>query len=131
MYQASAHIGPTKYQCLVTWRNGQILTDEPPELGGTDSGPDPMSLLLASLASCTLITLRMYIDQKQWDIPELSIDIILQQNKENGLESTFLRTIHVPDSVTEEQKKRIESIAHKCPVSKLLAADIRLEVTVP
>ena len=130
MYQASAKIGTTKYQCLVTWRNGQILTDEPPELGGTDSGPDPMSLLLASLASCTLITLRMYIDQKQWDIPELTIDITLHQNKENGLESTFQRVIHVPETVTEDQKKRLENIAHKCPVSKLLAADIRLDVAV-
>ena len=51
-------IGSTKYQCSIEWRNGTILSDEPVSSGGQDTGPDPYTLLLSSLISCTLITLK-------------------------------------------------------------------------
>ncbi|ADU51859.1 OsmC family protein [Thermaerobacter marianensis DSM 12885] len=36
-------------------RNFEIKADEPSDLGGTDSAPDPVELLLASLATCFAI----------------------------------------------------------------------------
>jgi len=45
-----------------------LIADEPASLGGTDPGQDPCTLVLSSLASCKLITLRMYIDRKSWDL---------------------------------------------------------------
>ena len=61
-------IAKKKYQCTIEWRNGKFIADEPPSIGGEDSGPDPYTLLLSSLASCKLITLRMYIDRKGWEL---------------------------------------------------------------
>src|SRR4030095_1893589 len=66
-----ATIGNEKYQCAIEWRNGKFIADEPVMSGGKDSGPDPYALLLSSLASCALITMRMYIDRKGWDISEV------------------------------------------------------------
>ena len=63
-------IGTQKYLCNITWRNGQFLMDEPENVGGKDLGMDPFSTLLASLAGCTLSTLRMYIDRKEWISPK-------------------------------------------------------------
>ena len=70
-------IGTQKYLCTISWRNGKLLMDEPESVGGNDLGPDPYSTLLASLAGCTLSTLRMYIDRKGWDIPEIKISLNL------------------------------------------------------
>ena len=49
----TAYLGPKPYQVEVKWRAGTFLLDEPVAMGGGDTGPDPYSALLASLAACT------------------------------------------------------------------------------
>jgi len=122
-------IGTQKYLCTIFWRNGQLLMDEPENLGGRDLGPDPFSTLLASLAGCTLSTLRMYIDRKGWDIPEIKISLNLFQETHTELETTIARTLSFSGNVSEEQKERLLVIADKCPISKLLNGKITINTT--
>jgi len=120
-------IGTTKYQCVIEWRNGQFIGDEPEKNGGKDTGPDPFTLLLSSLATCTLITLRMYIDRKGWNIPEIKVNTNLWQSKEGDTMTTFIdRDISFPVGTDPEQKNRLLDIAAQCPVSKLLEGNIKV-----
>jgi putative redox protein len=52
-----------------------IYADEPEELGGTDEGMTPGALLLASLGSCTAITMRMYADRKNISLDAIKIEL--------------------------------------------------------
>lgn len=113
-------IGTQKYLCKISWRNGEFLMDEPENIEGKDLGPDPYTTLLASLAGCTLSTLRMYIDRKGWDIPEINIALNMSQEISPELETTISRTISFSNEITDEQKERLLLIAEKCPVSKIL-----------
>ena len=122
-------IGTQKYLCSISWRNGTLLMDEPENVGGQNIGPDPFSSFLASLAGCTLSTLRMYIDRKGWDIPEIHISLNLAQELNPELETTISRVITFPDTVTDEQKERLLLIAEKCPISKILKNKITINTT--
>lgn len=122
-------IGTQKYLCTISWRNGELLMDEPESVGGKDLGPDPFSTFLASLAGCTLSTLRMYIDRKGWDIPEIKISLNLYQETETELETTISRTIYFSGNVSDEQKERLLVIADKCPISKILKNKITINTT--
>lgn len=113
-------IGTQKYLCKISWRNGEFLMDEPESIEGKDLGPDPYTTLLASLAGCTLSTLRMYIDRKGWDIPEINIALNMSQEISPELETTISRTISFSNEISDEQKERLLLIAEKCPVSKIL-----------
>ncbi len=113
-------IGTQKYLCTLTWRNGTLLMDEPQSVGGNDLGPDPYTALLASLAACTLSTLRMYIDRKGWEIPEIHIALNLSQQRNESIETTFTRNISFNSEVSQEQKEHLLRIAEKCPVSLIL-----------
>ena len=113
-------IGLQKYLCTITWRNGTITMDEPITIEGRDLGPDPYSTLLASLAGCTLSTLRMYIDRKGWDIPEIHVSLNFKLNTEGEFSTNINREISFSKEVPEDQKQRLLIIASKCPVSKIL-----------
>ena len=122
-------IGTQKYLCTIFWRNGELLMDEPESVGGSDIGPDPFSTFLASLAGCTLSTLRMYIDRKGWDIPEIKISLNLSQETNENIETTISRTITFLGNVSDEQKERLLIIADKCPISKVLKGSITINTT--
>ncbi len=122
-------IGTQKYLCTISWRNGELLMDEPESLGGNDIGPDPFSTFLASLGGCTLSTLRMYIDRKGWNIPEIRISLNLHQQADEQLTTTISRTVSFSGTVSEEQQERLLVIADKCPISKLLKGNIIINAT--
>lgn len=122
-----ASIGNAHYQCTVEWRNGQFLADEPVLTGGQDLGPDPYTLLLSSLASCTLITLRMYIDRKGLDVASISVNAnLFQYTKEEQTVTVIDRDIRFEGPIDDEQKEKLNEIAKACPISKLLSGPIEV-----
>src|SRR5688572_33186923 len=48
----------------------QLIADEPFPVG-TDTGPSPYELLLASLGACTSMPLRLYATRKGWDLQRI------------------------------------------------------------
>jgi putative redox protein len=123
--------GIEKYQCTIEWRSGNFIADEPPASGGKDAGPDPHTLLLSSIVSCTLITLRMYIDRKGWNIPNIAVNANWYQEKKDEKIITIIdRDIIFLSPVDEEKKLRLQEIASQCPISKILENETKVRTFV-
>ena len=105
-----------------------VIADEPQEMGGKNLGFSPSELLAASLASCTLITLRMYINRKQWEVSEINIKIDFEKDAEQNV-ALFTRKIEVIGEIDEIQKQRLETIANSCPIHKTLTHSIEIKTT--
>jgi len=123
-------IGSQNYLCTIIWENGAFFMDEPKDAGGEDLGPNPYSLLMASLAGCTLATLKMYIDRKEWELINFSVSLNFYQtiNEETKEFTTHItRKIKFNQAVSEEQEKKLLLIAKKCPVSKILENKIEID----
>ena len=103
-----------------------LVADEPKDLGGTDSGPSPQDLLAASLASCTAITVRMYADRKGWDIGPIEVEADYEP-AERGAPTRFHMTLRLPDSLSPEQRERLEVIAAKCPIHRVLEGEVMFD----
>ena len=124
-------IGTAKYQCKIEWRNGRFIADEPESSGGKDEGPDPFTLLLSSLTACTLVTLRMYIDRKGWDVSAIAVNTNMYQEIKEGKTLTIIdRDLLFLSPLTDEQKVRLQEIAAQCPVSKILEGEIKIRTFV-
>lgn len=103
-----------------------ILTgDEPVKAGGQDAGPGAHQFLLASLGSCMAITLRMYVQRKEWNVTKISVHLNIERDKEAVEETNIIyKKVLIEGDITEEQRNRLMSIAEKCPVHKLLSGKI-------
>jgi putative redox protein len=104
-----------------------ITVDEPTSNGGGDTGPSPTSLLLAALASCTSITLRMYADRKSWDLGGVRVGLKLLRK---GDAERIERTIHFGAALSPEQVARLLEIADKTPVTKKLKTGVPIATRV-
>ncbi|MFN8216099.1 MAG: OsmC family protein [Solirubrobacterales bacterium] len=104
-----------------------LVLDEPEAVGGADLGPKPTLLLASSLAGCTAITLELYAERKGWDLGEVRVDVDVEFDK--SLPQSFEVTIHLSGELDEEQRERLLTIAAKCPVHKVLAAETTVRVS--
>ncbi len=57
----------------VTIRSHAVVIDEPTQIGGGDSGPTPVEMLLAALAACQEITYKGYATALGIDIKRVAI----------------------------------------------------------
>jgi putative redox protein len=97
----------------------EIVVDEPPTDGGTDTGPRPTQLLASSLAGCTAITIELYADRKGWELPTLEVVVDMQSDAERN-PTHFAVEVVLPAGLDDEQRRKLMVIAEKCPVHKLL-----------
>ncbi|HEV7614752.1 MAG TPA: OsmC family protein [Solirubrobacterales bacterium] len=104
-----------------------LIVDEPPDRGGTDTGPRPTLLLAASLAGCTAITVEMYADRKGWDVGAVEVDVDVAYD--GTVPSTYAVALKLPRELSEEQRRRLLVIAAKCPVHKVLVGEASVTVS--
>lgn len=103
-----------------------LRVDEPPDAGGTDTGPRPTQLLGASLAGCIAITVEMYAQRKGWDVGAVEVDV--EMTYEGPVPSSFEVGVKLPGELDDEQRRRLLVIATKCPVHKVLAGEAHVSV---
>ncbi len=113
-----------------------LLTDEPASLGGEGAGPDPYTLLLAALGSCISMTLTLYARRKGW--PLARVRVRLRQRRVHakdcaacgGGAGDFIhhveRAVELEGDLTDEQRARLQEIAHRCPVHRTLTSEIAI-----
>ena len=119
----------------VRYGEGQtLIIDEPKGLGGEGVGPDPYTLLLSALGGCISMTVTLYARRKGWPLSRVTVR--LRQGRIHAKDCTecaantegfvhrIERAVTVEGDLTDEQRARLQEIAHKCPVHKTLTSQI-------
>lgn len=119
--------GENGYAQHVSTSAHEITSDEPVRRGGTNIGPSPFELLLASLGACTAITLRMYSERKAWNLGTIQVRLRLLNY---GDDQRIERTISLSAALEAHHKERLLEIANKTPVTKALATGVRIETSI-
>jgi putative redox protein len=112
-----------------------LIGDEPESEGGTNQGPAPVKMALGALASCTSMTVKLYIQHKGWEVGDIETDVYydislikdkdkLSEEERKYVVNSRLRKIRkvvkVDGDFDDDQLKRIRIIAGKCPVNLMM-----------
>ncbi len=129
----------TNVQVRIQSGRHEFIADEP--LGiGDDAGPDPYSLLLSSLAACTIMTVKMYAKRKDWPLEDVEISLNTHkvhakdcedcESDPNARVDVIERQISFSGDLTQNQIDRLTDIAGKCPVHRTLTSETVIRTTV-
>lgn len=101
-----------------------IRIDASPEIGGKNSGPRPMELLIMGLAGCSSIDVLMILNKHRIEVKDYSVEV--DADREKVEEANLFKSIHMKFKVKgdfkEEQVKRAIdlSLEKYCSVAKTL-----------
>lgn len=129
MQDVKAMIGKDRYKTIIRSDSNMIMADEPKEAGGTDLGFSPDELMAASLAACTVITLRMYADRKKWSLDSVDLTVSIEWDKVNS-RTVMRKSLRLNGNLGTEERRRLREIADKCPTHKMLQHPIIIDTEV-
>lgn len=128
MAHATGSIGSVHYATSIDAGGHLLVSDEPVAAGGANAGPAPYDLLLAGLCACTVITLRMYADRKQWPLQKLTVRLHYSRGADKS--ERIDRELEFEGDLTDEQRARMADIAERTPVTLTLKGGLQIVTTI-
>jgi uncharacterized OsmC-like protein len=114
------------YRCRVPIRDFEVLVDEPTESGGTDTGPKPTELLLASLGACFALAVVHAVRKRGQELADVSVRV---RGEYQG--AGFARiTVEARSSQPELVRSVLDRAIRTCYVSNTMTGDPEIEYRV-
>ena len=124
-------VGGEGFRIDVAARDFNMIVDQPPAMGGVNSGPNPLEYALASLASCMVTVGKIIAKQERIDLRGMSakiegdveVDVLMGKNKElrAGFLDIRMELVIDADMTAEEKHAFVEKIENRCPISDMIA----------
>lgn len=124
----------------VVSRDFEITLDEPAELGGTDTGMNPVEALLGSLAACKSIVVRAFARKYRIKLKSVRVEVegdldpdgFLGLNKEAKIGFSEIRSHFLieADNTEEEIATFIDFVERNCPVQDTLTKVAKITHTI-
>ena len=97
-----------------------IKTDQPKHEGGDESAPEPFSLFIASIGTCTGFYVLSFCQERNIPTADINLLLKIEENKETHMTKKITIEIQVQDDFPENYKKAIIKAASLCTVKKHL-----------
>jgi len=105
-----------------------IATDQPKELGGTDSAPTPFDLFVASIATCAGIYVLGFCQARGLSTEGLGLTQRVEYDSETNLPRRMVLELQLPKGFPEKYRTAIVRAAERCKVKQTIAAQPTFEV---
>lgn len=107
----------------------KIETDAPKDNNGRGEKFSPTDLVGAALTSCILTTMAMVAERDGHSLLNAKGEVEKEMNASPRKIASLRVTLTLPKSIPEDYRKKLEHIAHTCPVHRSLSPDVQIPLT--
>ena len=110
--------------CQTAFTNGDqsSIGDLPVAKGGAGRGFGPHELLEAALATCMVMTVRMYADKHHLPLTSVNCEVRIDRSAVES--ATLFCALTLEGNLTTEQRNLLHEAAIRCPVARSLTGRI-------
>jgi putative redox protein len=124
---AARHVGGDRF--CVRIREHKIVLDQPIDDGGTDTGPTPTELFVASLAACVGHYARRYLARHGLAEAGLRVEAKYEMSAKRPARVTEVQLrVHVPDQVPVDRLPALLAVASHCTLHHTLETPPRVDI---
>lgn len=102
------------------FNNFTVKTDQPIRSGGTGTAPDPFSVFISSIGTCTGIYVLSFCKQRNIPTDNIHLSLRSDWNENKKLIETIQLDIHVGKDFPEKYKDALMKVASLCTVKRHL-----------
>jgi len=106
-----------------------IKTDQPKKEGGESSAPEPFSLFLTSIGTCTGIYVLNFCQNRNISTDELKMILRTEKDSETHMIKKITIEIYLPKEFPDAYKNAILKTASLCSVKKHLEIPPTIDIT--
>lgn len=123
------HLGGMSFAAQV--RGHRIVVDQPLKVGGGDSAPTPIELLISSLGCCVAFYVQQFCHSRSLPYQGMQVEVVPQSS--GGRIDRFTVRVIMPEPLPERETALLERVARTCPAHATLAhgADIAVGIEQP
>ena len=102
------------------YKDFTIKTDQPEHGGGDGSSPEPFSLFVASIGTCTGVYVLNFCQKRKIPTENIKLVLKMEKSKETNMINKINIEIQVPEVFPDNYKNAIIKSAGLCSVKKHL-----------
>ena len=125
MEVTASYLGDSRFE--VKSREHRLISDQPIDNGGAETGPTPPEFLLASLASCTAYYAAQYLNARQLPAGDLKVRVKAEKAQQPARLASF-RIEVTPPGLDDRHEAGILRAAKACLIHNTLLGQPAIEV---
>ncbi|MES2518062.1 MAG: OsmC family protein [Bacteroidota bacterium] len=128
----TTYLGDLRTESIHLQSGSQLITDAPTDNMGKGEAFSPTDLLATATGTCMLTTMAIVAQRDEIELVGSSVDVtkIMSQTPPRRVARLEINLkLKTNIVLSEEQVKKLENTAHKCPVSLSLHPDVEQVVS--
>ncbi|MBU0498332.1 MAG: OsmC family protein [Candidatus Thermoplasmatota archaeon] len=112
------------------YQNFTIHTDQKISEGGDGTAPEPFTLFLSSIGTCTGIYILRFCQERDIPTKDISLQLNFSKNPTTHLIEQIQISIQVPPNFPNNYQKALIKVAELCTVKRHLDHPPKIDITV-
>jgi putative redox protein len=112
-------------------RTHELVSDQPAENGGDDTGMTPPEMLLGALGSCAAYYAVEYLRTRKLAETGVKVNVTADKLKQPARLGNFVVTVSCPVPLSEAHNEGLLRAVHHCLIHNSLASPAKIRVETP